>query len=378
MPNLPTPRLAALILAAGYASRMGRSKALLPLAGQPTVARLVNSFRTAGITAITVVTGHGGEQLAPLLGALEVSNVPNPNFSQGMYSSIQAGLRALPAEVEACFLLPVDIPLLRPATITALAADYAANRPLLLYPTFRGERGHPPLLGRTLFAEILAGSGEGGLAALLQKHEAAADDLAVCDEGILLDMDTPADYARLAELARHRHVPSPAEGEAMLDNQGVGVAVRRHSRAVATLATSIAERLASGGTPIDIDLVRAGGLLHDIAKGQPAHAAAGQAIVAGLGYPELGEVIGQHMDFDFARGGLSAAAIVFLADKLLLEDRRVSLASRFAPAFRRFADDPAALYGAHCKYQSACAIADAIAAQCGLILDQAENEPVSA
>lgn len=373
-----TPLLAALILAAGYSSRMGRCKALLPLAGQAAIARIVASFRSAGIASIAVVTGHRAEQLAPVLEAMGVANVPNPNFSQGMYSSIQAGLRALPADVDACFLLPVDIPLLRPASIATLAAGYAARRPPLLYPTFRGERGHPPLIGRALFDEILAGDGEGGLAALLRKHQTAALDQPVIDEGILRDMDTPADYEQLAELATRRLTPSPAECEAILDAQDVGEPIRRHSRAVAELATSIAERLASGGTPIDIPLVRAGGLLHDIAKGQPAHAAAGQAIVTGLGYPAVGEVIGQHMDFDFSRGGLDAAAIVFLADKLLKEDRRVSLDSRFAPAFRRFADDPAALHGARRKYQSACAIADAIEAQCGMVLDERQPSSTSA
>ena len=76
----------------------------------------------------------------------------------------------------------------------------------MLYPRFAGKRGHPPLIARRLFGEILAGDGEGGLRALLARHEAA--DVDVADEGILLDMDTPEDYQRLAELARRRDVPT--------------------------------------------------------------------------------------------------------------------------------------------------------------------------
>lgn len=348
------PTIAALILAAGYSSRMGRSKPLLPFGGQTALARVVDSFRQAGIDRIAVVTGHQAEQLEPLLRELGVEAIANPAYQRGMYSSVQAGIAALPAAVDACLLLPVDIPLVRPATIAALAANFAAQPTPITYPRFGGRRGHPPLIARSLFAEILAGKGDGGLHALLQTHQAA--DVDVLDEGIVLDMDTPEDYAQLAALALRRHLPTPAECEAILATRPTSDALRRHGRAVTAVARTIATKLAARGVAIDLGLVLAASLLHDIAKGQPGHAEVGAALVEKLGYPAVAEVIRQHMAMSFDGASINEAAIVFLADKLVCGDRTVSLAERYRPSFERFRDRPEALQGATRRYQTACAI----------------------
>lgn len=350
----PPPVLAALILAAGYSSRMGRFKALLPLDGESAIARVVGTFRQAGIERIGAVTGHNAELLDPVLLELGVSAISNPNYSHGMYSSVQAGLASLSAEVDACFLLPVDIPLVRPATIKALAARFAAERPSIVYPYFSGQRGHPPLIARALFAEILAG--DGGLRALLKNHQSTTADVDVLDEGIRLDMDTPEDYGQLADLALRRHLPTPAECEAILATQAAADPLCRHGRAVAAVARTLATRLAARGVTIDRNLVIAASLLHDIAKGQPGHAEAGAALVAGLGYPVVAEIVRQHMTMNFDGSTANEAAIVFLADKLVRMDRRVSLEERYRPSFERFRDQPDALRGATRRYETARAI----------------------
>ena len=350
------PVIAALILAAGYSSRMGRSKPLLPFGGQTAVARVVGSFRQAGIDRIAVVTGHQAEQLEPLLRELGVGAIANPNYERGMYSSVQAGIASLAADVDACFLLPVDIPLVRPATIAALAANFAAQQASISYPRFSGRRGHPPLIARSLFAEILAGQGDGGLHALLQTHQASATDVDVLDEGTVLDMDTPEDYAQLAALVLRRHLPTPAECEAILATQPTSDALRRHGRAVTAVARTIAGKLAARGVAVDLGLVLAASLLHDIAKGQPGHAEVGAALVEELGYPVVADVIHQHMSMSFDGSTTNEAAIVFLADKLVSGDRTVSLEERYAPSFERFRDRPEALQGATRRYRTACAI----------------------
>ncbi|MBI5784425.1 MAG: NTP transferase domain-containing protein [Rhodocyclales bacterium] len=354
------PTFAAIIVAAGYSSRMGSFKPLAPLAGKSALEWTVAACRDGGVADIGVVTGHRAADLAPELKRLKVAALHNPAFDTGMYSSIRAGLASLAPEVDACFLLPVDIPLVRASTVRALAERYAAIRTPLVYPAFRGQRGHPPLIGRELFAEILAGDGTGGLRAVLQRHQ--ADVVAVADQSILLDMDTPEDHARLAARAAHHLLPSVAECEAMLEMQGVGEPLRRHCRAVAAVATALAGRLPG----VDPQLVMAGGLLHDIAKGQPAHAEAGAARVAQLGYPAVAEIVGKHMDFDFTGGLPDAAAVVFIADKLVREDRRVQLASRFQPAIDRYAGQPDALAAARRRYRNARNVLAAIEAHAGM------------
>ena len=353
-------KLAAVILAAGLGSRMGRFKPLLHLGNRTAIEWAVGAFRDAGIRTIRVVTGFGAVELEPHLRRLNVVAERNQNYNRGMFSSIQVGIAALPDDVDACFLLPVDTPLIRSATVAALAARYQVEPTPVIHPVFAGRHGHPPLIGSELFPEILIGNGEGGLRALLEHH--SSTQVKVADEAILLDMDTPADHARLAELARGRHLPSPPECEALLDLHGVAEPVRRHSRAVAAVAAALADRLDG----IDKGLVIAAGLLHDIAKGQPNHAAAGAALVAKLGFANVAEVMRHHMDLDFADGRLDAAAVLFVADKLVREDRRVPLESRFQPAFERFAGQPDALAGAQRKYQTASRILAAIEARAGL------------
>jgi molybdenum cofactor cytidylyltransferase len=352
--------LAAIILAAGYGSRMGRFKPLLPLGGKSAIEWAVAAFTDAGIRSIRVVTGYGAAELEPELKHLGVVGVRNQNYDRGMYSSIQVGIAALPDSVDACFLLPVDTPLVRASTVAALAARHAEAPAPVIHPSFRGQRGHPPLIGRELFAEIVAGDGDGGLRALLPRHAAA--EVAVADEAILLDMDTPDEHLRLAELARQRHLPSAAECEAILELHGVAEPIRRHCRAVAAVATTLADHLDN----VEPQLVAAAALLHDIAKGQPNHADAGAALVMRLGYPEVAEAIRRHMDFDFGDGPPDAAAVVFIADKLVREDRLVALENRFQPAFERFADQPEALASARRKYLNARNVLEAVEACAGM------------
>ncbi|WP_263771984.1 DVU_1551 family NTP transferase [Propionivibrio soli] len=354
--NNSSPVLAALILAAGYSSRMGRFKPLLPIAGTSVIAHVVAMLRAAGIDRIGVVTGHCAEQIEPVVVSIGATVVRNPDYQQGMYSSIQAGIGSLLPTVDACFLLPVDIPLVRPESVAALAEAFAQRRAPITYPRFSGQRGHPPLVSSALFAEILAGKGEGGLRELLRKHQADSADVDVLDEGVMLDMDTPEDYAQLVGLAERRHLPTPAECEAILSTRPIAEPLRRHGRAVAAIARTIATRLSERGVRIDRQLVIAASLLHDIAKGEPGHAELGASIIASLGYPAVAEIIRQHMAMTFDGTTPNEAAVVFLADKLVRTDRRVSLEERYKPSFERFRDQPESLQGARRRYETACEI----------------------
>lgn len=348
--------VAAVVLAAGRSSRMGVAKPLLPFGGRTVVEHVVAMLDAAGLGPIHVVVGHGGATIARVLSATRAVVVDNPGYDLGMYSSLRAGIASLPATVDGALLLPCDVPAVRAAT-SAHIADAGIGHGRIVHPTFRGERGHPPFLPRGLFAEILAGDGEGGLRALLARHDGEAVEVAVYDRACLSDMDHPADYARLAAAVPHRHVPEPEECEAILEGWAVADPVRRHCRAVAALAVDWAERLAAAGVRLDLDLVRAGALLHDLAKGHAHHAEIGAAVVRDLGFPAVAEVVGKHMRIDFAEGDrLDEAVVVHLADKCVAEERRVTLAERFAAAERRFRDDPKALAGARRRRAAAEAI----------------------
>ncbi len=348
-----TARIAAIILAAGYSSRMVEFKPLLPLGGSTAFERAIGLFRAAGIPEVSAVLGHRAEQLQPLAERVGARGIRNPHFYRGMFSSIVAGIRALPEWVDAAFILPVDIPLVRPTTVRQLAAAFQlatafAERPVsILYPVFDSRRGHPPLIARHILDEAAEEGEVGPLSALLARYESSAVDLPVADQGILRDMDTRAGYNALLALAARREIPSVAECEAILANQHVDPFVIRHSRKVAEIAHRIALALMRRGLALNPDLVRAGALLHDLAKGKPDHAAMGAELLRFMQFPQVAAIVAAHTDLAFS--SLGESAIVYLADKLVRGEQQVTISQRFQPALDRFRNDPQALHAAQVR-----------------------------
>jgi CTP:molybdopterin cytidylyltransferase MocA len=370
----PADSVAAIVLAAGRSSRMGAFKPLLPFGGRTLIGHMVAVLRDAGVERIHVVTGFGAEALGAELDGLGTSTAHNADFDKGMLSSVQTGVAALPAAIERFLLLPVDMPLVRPSTIVRLLRAAASDDAAIFYPFFDGQRGHPPLIHRSLFAEILSYDGDGGLPALLARRERNACDVSAFDWGCLSDMDRPEDFRRLsAALVRHRF-PDAAECDAMLEAAATPEPVRRHCRAVAALAADVALRLERVGEPINPDLTRAAAWVHDIAKGHPRHAEAGAALVSAFGFPELAEAIAGHGDLGAGTGRLDESAVVYLADKLIQGEMRVPLESRFARAFARFAEDAPALASVRRRFHEARAIREAIEARIGRLDPPRETE----
>jgi molybdenum cofactor cytidylyltransferase len=194
------PIHAGVVLAAGYSSRMGAFKPLLPLGPRTVVATAVRALTDAGVTEVVVVSGYGAARLRSEIERLGAVEAHNAGFDRGMYSSVQAGVTALSRDVEAFFLLPCDVPLAGAQTVRLLAeARRSSGDPDVCYPVHAGRRGHPPLISSRLIPEILAGEPDGGLRALLAAHDAIHVPTPV--RGAVMDLDTPEAYeALLAEL----------------------------------------------------------------------------------------------------------------------------------------------------------------------------------
>ncbi len=333
----------ALLLAAGFASRMGSCKALLDLGGRSPLERAVRSLRSGGVEEIVVVSGHYRDAVEAEARRLNCSTTFNERYEKGMFSSVQCGLKAL-GDAEAFLLLPVDVPLVSPATIGALLRAHEEGAPLA-YPTFSGRRGHPPLVGRSFFGAIAEDDGSrGGLRTLLAEKETEARDVAVADEAILLDMDSPEDYDRLRERALRRGIPSEAECEALWDLAGTPPGVRRHGEAVAAVADRFAVAL-EGTLVLDREKLRSAALVHDLARGSENHAEEGARILIRWGFDAIAPLVASHMagpDDD----GLDEASLLFAADKIVEGTTVVSLAIRRERMARRFADRPSSLRGA--------------------------------
>ncbi len=331
--------IAALILAAGYASRLGTCKPLQPLGPSIFLEEAVRRFRAAGVDDLRVVTGHRAGEIGPLLPKLGVRVIFNPGYDQGMFSSVQAGVRSLEPEIAGFFLLPVDLPLVKPRTIKALLQAQNRQGASITYPCFLGRRGHPPLIATALVRDLPPDC-EGGLRAFLQRYDAVALDLEVLDEAVLLDCNTPLDYQRLRAYSLREALPTRRECEAIWNRHGLPAPLRRHCLLVGELAGRLAVHLNCAGLHLNIPLVLAAGYLHDLAKGQPDHARTGDRILEDLGYGAVGRLVATHVDLRSLAPSVEESQLLYLADKLVARDRLVSLEERFQPASEKFAEQP--------------------------------------
>jgi molybdenum cofactor cytidylyltransferase len=196
---MSSARFAVVILAAGSSSRMKQLKPLLPLGEATFTDHIVSTFQNLGIE-VFVVVGNRKEEVISGTKSRGIIFVNNPDFEKGMFSSIQAGIKQMGEKYRAFFILPVDIPLVGATTIKKIMDTGIAHRQNIIYPTFQGKRGHPPLIPSGLIPEILAWKQDGGLKAYLKTKEQLAMNLPVNDSFILFDIDTPEDYKKLQQL----------------------------------------------------------------------------------------------------------------------------------------------------------------------------------
>ena len=195
---------AAVVLAAGYSSRMGAFKPLLPMGGGTVIDCVLSQLRAAGIVRIIVVTGHRREALSSHLQD-DVTAVFNPHYDAGMFSSVQAGLAAAGRYGRGVFLVPVDCPAFGEATVRKMIRCEEGR---FAVPVYGGKKGHPLYIPADRVEEILAYQGSGGLKAVTDRYVEEMQRIPVDCEGVVLDMDTPSAYREVLEFLNHGSGPA--------------------------------------------------------------------------------------------------------------------------------------------------------------------------
>jgi len=334
--------ITALIPAAGYSSRMGYYKPLLPVGSLLVIERAVNTFYDAGITDVRVVVGHKAHLLRPVLERLGVRILENPNYARGMYSSIQIGVQSLSRQEGAFFLLPADYAFVAPATVKKILEIYNEVKTCdIIFPSYQGKTGHPPLISSSLYKEILTTEPEGGLQEILSRVKNAMV-IEIDDPGMMKDLDTEQDYLEAMGYPQPLY-PSRRECLQIFNQYQREKKILAHVEEVARVAGVIAEHLNSKGFKIKLGLVMAGSLLHDIAKGEKEHAYRGQDILNSLGYPAVGDIIAAHMDLPPNHiDKIDEYSIVYLADKMVQGDQVVSLEKRLLNKLLQYKDNATA------------------------------------
>ena len=193
--------IAAILLAAGLSNRMGTPKLLLPWGGTTVLGQVVSAFADAGLEDIVVVTGGARRQTGKLLSKLAedfpVRAVYNQGYAAGgMLGSIQAGLSTLGSRHRAALVGLGDQPQVRVETIRRICASFVQTNSPLVIPSHQNRRGHPWLVARPLWAEILALPLSTTARDFLNAYTGQVEYVDA-DESVLQDLDTPGDYARL-------------------------------------------------------------------------------------------------------------------------------------------------------------------------------------
>jgi len=310
------------------------------------------------VADIRVVVGASAESVRSAVTRLPVACVANPTPEKGMFASVRTGVASVPPQAKAFFVHPVDIPLVRPHTLTTLLDAASAGPALVFYPTFAGRRGHPPLIDCRLKSAVLGHDGRGGLRDLLNRFDDAAREVPVADEGILLDMDTPADYQELAARRHTGKILTKRECQALMrDVQKVPAAIDSHCRRVAQVAGRLAEAVNTRNGVLNVPLIRAAARVHDCARLENNHADVGARLLEAMGYPAMAAVVARHMDIQAATDAeLDEAQIVYLADKLVSGDTVTSLSRRFAAKLENVGHNPDAVAAVHRRRKAALAI----------------------
>jgi molybdenum cofactor cytidylyltransferase len=334
-------RYTVIILAGGLSTRMKQFKPLLPLGESTVIDHIINTYLSEGVDVV-LVAGYRHDEIKEKIKKRDIMVVYNPDYEQGMFSSIKAGVKQLRPEHQAFFINPVDIPLVRPATIKRLMAIAEEKPGKIIYPVFGGKRGHPPLIPSSLAPTILGWRKEGGLKAILDTQEKLALEVPVADNFILLDIDTPEDYIHLTERYRRYDIPTDEECDVILkDICKVTPEKIKHSQKVAEVAADISRAFSLHGSCVDIELVYVAGMLHDIAKGQQKHDIVGGEILRELGFDKVGDIVAVHSDLDGGNTSLSLEAkIVYITDKLIDGEKHVSLEERYSLSKHRYGLTP--------------------------------------
>jgi molybdenum cofactor cytidylyltransferase len=198
------PRIAALVLAAGRSQRMGTmNKLLIVIDGAPMVRHVVAAAQAAKLAPIIVVTGHERERIEAALAGLALRFVHNPAYADGLSTSLQAGLAALPDESDGVLVGLGDMPRIGAGDIERLVAAFnpVEGRGIIV-PTWRGKRGNPVLWAKRYFPEMCTVAGDVGARHLIGAYPEAVVEVEMASDAVLTDIDTPQALARLAAVAK--------------------------------------------------------------------------------------------------------------------------------------------------------------------------------
>ena len=198
-------RIAAVVLAAGRSTRMGAiNKMIAEIGGKPLVRIAVEQALASRAKPVIVVTGHEREQVEAALAGLPVRFVQNPDYADGLGTSLKAGIAAVPPEADGAVVCLGDMPQVDAKLIDKLIATFDPERgALVVVPTIDGRRGNPVVWSRRFFRDLTAISGDIGARHLIGSYAEAVVEVPVAGTAAFTDVDTPESFSAVKAEIEH-------------------------------------------------------------------------------------------------------------------------------------------------------------------------------
>jgi molybdenum cofactor cytidylyltransferase len=187
--------VAAVVLAGGASKRMGETNKLLAEVNGATIVRqAVETAINSEAAEVIVVTGYEGDLVREALSGFDVRFVDNPNYPEGLSTSLKAGIGAVSENHNGAVVLLGDMPMVKSATVNALIERFhSKDDKTICRPTFDGMPGNPILWPRDFFSDILGIQGDIGAKQLIERYSEQVSTVDVNDDGIHFDIDKPED-----------------------------------------------------------------------------------------------------------------------------------------------------------------------------------------
>jgi len=193
--------ISALVLAAGESKRMGETKQLLEWQGKPILQHILDTLSDSAVDEVILVLGHEAGRISSKVSGEKIKIIINPDYKEGMSTSLRHGLRAMDEKAEAFLVVLGDQPGVGKEIIDRLIQsfhEFGSKKDIVL-PTYRGRRGHPVLFSRRYVEEALKLKGDVGARQVLLGHPEEILAVEVNTDAILSDIDTPQDYLNQEE-----------------------------------------------------------------------------------------------------------------------------------------------------------------------------------
>jgi molybdenum cofactor cytidylyltransferase len=192
-------KVSAIVLAAGMSKRLGTLKQLAKIGDKTLLESTLEALQNSSVDETILVLGYRADEIEQAISFPSTTRiVVNDSYEAGMSSSIQAGIRAISSESSAAMIVLADQPFLKASVINILIETYRASHAKILVPVYKGFRGNPVLIDRSLFQEMMEITGDIGCRSLFGLHSDQIRRVPVDDIGILIDIDNKDDLARFS------------------------------------------------------------------------------------------------------------------------------------------------------------------------------------